>query len=221
MSMEFAESKKTRKPLPEYAIIIIVIAAITGIIGIIKGVLSAQINQAAAEITETFNGYSSSAATSSYDGVTPVAFKNLSIMIPEGWTYETIEGKPGAVDRLYLESQDSETSNIYWLRVSDAIVKPTLREWLQPMYDSLGDSLAGALDDSFDNFVAEDITEFPYCGEGALSFNYKYDYMGFQVYGQCIALLKDGNYVMVMNTSDLRSHLASRFDFIEKTLTLD
>lgn len=211
MPMEFAESKKKRKPLPGYAILIIVLGSLSLIGGIAKGILTAQTEQAARQVQDLLQGdASSSTSTESFVGVTPLSFKGLSMKIPKGWTSETTDEAGGLVHQIYLESSDVDYSVISW-GISSNLQSP--KDWIQFFHDEGGKD--------FSEYSPGEITTVSYCGEDAYSFSFSYKQLGFTFYGKGFSFKKDGNTFMVMNMSDLRSNLSKRFSFIEETITIE
>lgn len=212
MAMEFAESKKKRKPLPGYVIAIIVFGSISIIFGVIKGVVQAQTEQTMAQVNDLMNGGNTSytSSTTSYVGVTPVNYKGLSIKIPKGWKSETSEEAGGIIHQIYVESADVDYSTISWGRSSN-MMSP--KEWIQTMHDTGGED--------FPNFSPGEITDITYCGQNAYSLSCSMKKLGFTYYAKIITFQKGGNTFMVMNMSDLRSNLSKKFGFVEETLTIN
>ena len=210
--MEFAQSKKKRKPLPGYAIFIIVFGSISLIVGIARGILEAQTEQTVKQYQDLMSGGSStsSSSTTSVIGVTPVSYKGISIKIPKGWTSETTDQEGGLVHQISLESPDVDGANISWAR-GNAFLPP--REWVQTMHDTGGED--------FNGFSPEEITECTYCGEQAYQFIFSMKQLGFTYYSKFLAFKKGGYTIGIFTMSDLRSNLSKKFSFIEDTLTIE
>lgn len=210
--MEFAKSKKKRKPLPGYAIFIIIFGSLSVIVGIARGIVQAQTEKSMAQVNDLLGkGPSTSSVSSeSYIGVTPVIYKGVSMKIPKGWTYETSEEQGGLVHQVYIESPDVDYSTISWGRSSDMI---SPKEWIQNIHDTGGED--------FPNFSPGDISSVTYCGQDAYSFDFSMKKLGFTYYARIITFEKGGNCIMVMNMSDFKSSLSKKFGFVDESLATD
>lgn len=209
--MEFAQSKKKRKPLPGYAILIIVLGSLSLIGGIGRAILQAQTEQTVKQYQDLMQGKASTSSPSTFStvGVTPVSYKGLSIKIPQGWTSETSEESGGLVHQIYLESPDVDYTTISWGLSSNLM---SAKEWMQSTHDSE--------DEIFPNFSPGDISEITYCGQKAYTLNCSMKKLGFTYYATIITFERSGYTFMVMNMSDLQSNLSKKFGFVEETLSI-
>lgn len=210
--MEFAQPKKKRKPLPGYAILIIVFGSLSVVFGIARGIIQAQTEKTAAQVYDLLNGESSSSSLSSgsYVGVTPIVYNGLSMKIPKGWTYETSDEGGGLAHQVCIESPDVENSTITWGHSSN-MLSPS--EWIQSIHDTGGDS--------FPDFSPGEVSRTTYCGQDAYTFDCSMKKLGFTYYARFFTFEKNGQHFMVVNLSDFKSSLSSKFGFIENTLTVE
>ncbi len=204
------DKESTNRPiLSSGAGTIIVLAVIFLIIGIVRGVLSAQVEKAADQVMD-YMGMNPSGIPvdeTSFLGTEPITYKEVSLKIPKGWTYEGKVLENGLVHQIYMESSDLDSVTLSWV-INTAQLSN--EEYAQILYDTI--------DEAWSIDYTNGIVPMDYFGDEAYGFDLVATNLGFKYFGKCFTFRKGGYLFSEMRFSELRSHLGDRFNFIEETM---